>query len=353
VDCGSQEADWASVSHGTYLCVDCAGKHRGLGVHLSFVRSTTMDLWSNEQMRRMQLGGTQQFQVFLKLYPKLCAPPRTMTELSTLYRSRAAAHYRRLLDVRCDGGDVAEIRAPSPDEGHNPVAEHNELSTPPACYGEQGEKDGTRDTDHSVNSFEQQRGMLEAAFQKHKHRMQRLPVSSTDISFQDQLPVLKSEPRHVSHGCSETAAEAELTKRSCDDPNLSQGSPELLGKEEPAVPLDTPQSDEMGDCALQDKPVDEAPAQMPQAVASVASDGAAGGAPGGDLGGSLLLSDQTTTPPAAAQGASTADHGGNESADHLGCVAQTEELAELLQRMMWESHAMSLQKQYSVEDQAC
>ncbi|CAJ1438164.1 unnamed protein product [Effrenium voratum] len=59
IDCGLPDADWASVSCGAYLCVDCAGRHRGLGVHLSFVRSTTMDLWTPQQLRRMQLGGSR------------------------------------------------------------------------------------------------------------------------------------------------------------------------------------------------------------------------------------------------------------------------------------------------------
>jgi len=57
-DCSIPDADWATLSYGAYLCVDCAGKHRGLGVHLSFVRSTTMDLWSPEQLRHMQLTKT-------------------------------------------------------------------------------------------------------------------------------------------------------------------------------------------------------------------------------------------------------------------------------------------------------
>ena len=56
VDCGL-EADWATVTCGAYLCVDCAGRHRGLGVHVSFVRSCFMDHWTPKQLRRMQLGG--------------------------------------------------------------------------------------------------------------------------------------------------------------------------------------------------------------------------------------------------------------------------------------------------------
>ena len=49
-DCGSLDTDWGSVSHGTLICLDCAGKHRSLGVHVSFVRSIRMDSWSRQQV---------------------------------------------------------------------------------------------------------------------------------------------------------------------------------------------------------------------------------------------------------------------------------------------------------------
>jgi hypothetical protein len=49
-DCTSFSTDWASVSHGTLICLDCAGKHRSLGVQVSFVRSITMDTWSKQQV---------------------------------------------------------------------------------------------------------------------------------------------------------------------------------------------------------------------------------------------------------------------------------------------------------------
>jgi hypothetical protein len=34
-------------SHSIYICLECSGKHRGLGVHLSFVRSISMDKWKD------------------------------------------------------------------------------------------------------------------------------------------------------------------------------------------------------------------------------------------------------------------------------------------------------------------
>jgi hypothetical protein len=49
-DCPSLDTNWASVSHGTLICLECAGKHRSLGVQVSFVRSISMDSWSKQQV---------------------------------------------------------------------------------------------------------------------------------------------------------------------------------------------------------------------------------------------------------------------------------------------------------------
>ncbi|GAB9463905.1 Ph domain-containing protein [Globisporangium polare] len=44
-DCGQAPSEWVSINIGCFLCIECSGIHRSLGVHVSKVRSLTLDSW--------------------------------------------------------------------------------------------------------------------------------------------------------------------------------------------------------------------------------------------------------------------------------------------------------------------
>lgn len=56
-DCGQAEPEWASCNLGIVLCITCSGIHRGLGRHISKVRSLTLDRWEPELIQLMTALG--------------------------------------------------------------------------------------------------------------------------------------------------------------------------------------------------------------------------------------------------------------------------------------------------------
>jgi len=68
-DCPERQPRWASLivppqgsplgslPIGAFSCLECSGSHRRLGVHITFVRSVTLDQWKEKEVQAMENGG--------------------------------------------------------------------------------------------------------------------------------------------------------------------------------------------------------------------------------------------------------------------------------------------------------
>mmetsp|Transcript_20225 Transcript_20225/g.33526 ORF Transcript_20225/g.33526 Transcript_20225/m.33526 type:complete len:201 (-) Transcript_20225:165-767(-) len=108
MDCNGADPQWATVTYGALLCLNCSGKHRSLGVQISSVRSITMDSWSHIQVLAMLEGGNLQLRAFFNRHKlnseaKNESPsvgPITKENVTIMrYKTKAALFYREQLTL--------------------------------------------------------------------------------------------------------------------------------------------------------------------------------------------------------------------------------------------------------------
>eukprot|EP00397_Hematodinium_sp_SG-2012_P029114 GEMP01030731.1.p1 GENE.GEMP01030731.1~~GEMP01030731.1.p1 ORF type:complete len:251 (+),score=46.84 GEMP01030731.1:166-918(+) len=106
-DCGIRNPSWMSLSLGVWLCLECSGEHRSMGVHLTFVRSATLDGFTPLQMIQMTAGGNGRAREFFgKLGITGKRKDTGADGLKLNYKSPQAAKYRDLLAA--DAKRIAE-----------------------------------------------------------------------------------------------------------------------------------------------------------------------------------------------------------------------------------------------------
>ena len=91
---GNVSPQWCSVNNGVFICFNCSGIHRTFGMQISFVKSVTMDSWTDQQLKMMKEGGNGNFKAFMETYNLNQESP------AIKYKTKAAEYYRKSVSLQ-------------------------------------------------------------------------------------------------------------------------------------------------------------------------------------------------------------------------------------------------------------
>ncbi len=92
---GARNPQWASINNGIFICVNWVALHRGLGAHISFVRSVNLDEWNERQLKCMSVGGNAKLKEFFEIYDL------DTETIDYKYNTKVGDYYRKKVNIIC------------------------------------------------------------------------------------------------------------------------------------------------------------------------------------------------------------------------------------------------------------
>lgn len=88
--CGKKSRQWAETKHAIFLCLSCAASYKEIA-RVTNVKSISLDVWTEEELAMLKLGGNKKFKEFLRKYEFEVSDPKV------ILKTNAAEYYRQLV----------------------------------------------------------------------------------------------------------------------------------------------------------------------------------------------------------------------------------------------------------------